>query len=480
MAGLLFVVLSRYQWQHICDDAFIAFRFAENLIAGSGPVWNRGQPVEGYSSPLWLGVLAIGKAMGLPLGGWAGGAGVAFAGLCLLLVHRATLGLSDSRWAAAGATVATALVYPLYYWAPAGLETALFAALMTAAAWSLVGQSANRWAAVAACVGVARPEGPVLACSLVALAGVAHGRKALRPGSVALALSPMLLWFVFRRLYYGDWLPNTYYAKATGELSLRLTAGLIYASWALAALLVAAAGIWLAGIAHRKTLAAVAWVALEMLLVIVPGGDWMWNGRMLVPMLPALVVLAAAAIAGAPSRRRFVLVLACALVWPTTAPKPGLLVDAFAGNRMSPLQSQEGTLAQASFAAADFIAKRYPRSALVAVNHAGALPYALPNPALDMTGLVDWHIAHERFGSVHRKFDAAYVLSRKPDLVVLNSATRPGTRGIWYHPGYWEGETALVAQPEWATRYRPVEVFWEWHWVGGVTRYVLLFERTCE
>ena len=131
----------------------------------------------------------------------------------------------------------------------------------------------------------------------------------------------------------------------------------------------------------------------------------------------------------------------------------------------------------AAQAAAQFIASRYPADALVAVNHAGALPYALPNPALDMTGLTDRHIAHEVEGGLHQKFDQAYVLSRKPRVVVLNTRTRPGTGGVWYHPGYWLGESALVVQPEFSAAYRPVEVFWEWHWQAVADNFIVLFER---
>ncbi|HEX7501341.1 MAG TPA: hypothetical protein VF524_13720 [Polyangia bacterium] len=131
----------------------------------------------------------------------------------------------------------------------------------------------------------------------------------------------------------------------------------------------------------------------------------------------------------------------------------------------------------AALAAARFIAARYPADALVAVNHAGALPYALPNPALDMTGLADRHIAHEVEGGLHHKFDAGYVLLRKPRVVVLNTRTRPGTAGVWYHPGYWSGETALVTQPEFAAAYHPVDRYWEWHWQAVADSFIVLYER---
>jgi hypothetical protein len=476
LALLSFVALARYHWQHVADDAFIAFRYARNLVAGQGPVWNPSEAVEGYSSPLWLGVLALGQALGAPLPAWAGAAGLVCLALALFFVHRACLALSRNRVAAALACLASALIYPLAYWAEAGLETALVAALMTGAVWALI-KGSSRWAVVAALLGIARPEGLLLVPALALAAMIASGRGALRPRLLAVALVPMLGWLLFRRIYYHDWFPNPYYAKATGALLQRIESGLLYSTWAILCGLATAAAVWLAGALDRKTGAALAFVGAGVAVVIVEGGDWMWHARLLAPLLPALVVLAVGAVVKAPSPRRWIALGACALSWSAFAPKAQVAIDAYAGGRMPSSSFQEGTLAETSATAAAFIAGHYPKDAVVAVNHAGALPYALPNPAIDMTGLCDWHIAHEREGSVHQKFDAAYVLARKPKLVVLNSATKPGTDGDWYHKGYWEGETALVNQPGWAELYRPVEVFWAWRWFADVPRYLVLFER---
>jgi len=481
VAGLGFVLLSRYHFGHTCDDAFIAFRYAEHLVAGLGPVWNPGERVEGFSSPLWLGLLVVGKMAGAGLAGWAGALGVGFALLCMVFVHRFALALSGNRLAAAAACVAASLLYPLHYWAAAGLETALFTALLTAAAWSLAAGPGWPWAVVAAFLGVTRPEGPLLACAMIGLAGVVHGWRALRPGQLVLALAPFVAWLAFRRAYYGEWLPNTYYAKATGSIGDRMTAGAIYSFPGLLALAVTFAVMGWGGIRQRRALAAAGLAGLVLATAIGAGGDWMWHGRMLGPMLPILVALAACGVAAAPARRRLVLLLALGLGWPTFLTRPEHLARAAALGHLSPLRYQEGTLVPTSFAAAAFIAQSYPPDALLAVNHAGALPYALPNPVIDMAGLNDRHIAHEIQGGLHQKFDAAYVLSRRPRLLVLNSRTRPGTAGMWYHPGYWEGETALFAQPEFRARYRPVPRFWEWQWQppaqGG---FILLFERIPE
>jgi hypothetical protein len=50
----------------LCDDAFISFRYALNLVEGNGLVFNVGERVEGYTNFLWvLELAAIWKVFGL-------------------------------------------------------------------------------------------------------------------------------------------------------------------------------------------------------------------------------------------------------------------------------------------------------------------------------------------------------------------------------------------------------------------------------
>lgn len=50
------VLVVRYRW--ILDDAFVAYRYVDNfLFLKLGLVYNPGEYVEGYSSPLWVGLL---------------------------------------------------------------------------------------------------------------------------------------------------------------------------------------------------------------------------------------------------------------------------------------------------------------------------------------------------------------------------------------------------------------------------------------
>src|SRR5262245_20357710 len=47
---------TRYFW--IDDDEMISMRYARNLVDGHGLVWNAGEPVEGYTNPLWTLIMA--------------------------------------------------------------------------------------------------------------------------------------------------------------------------------------------------------------------------------------------------------------------------------------------------------------------------------------------------------------------------------------------------------------------------------------
>ena len=61
--GLL-VEAAYHWWPRTVDDAFITFRYAQNLVDGLGPVYNVGERVEGYSSPLRM----LGPATMIALG----------------------------------------------------------------------------------------------------------------------------------------------------------------------------------------------------------------------------------------------------------------------------------------------------------------------------------------------------------------------------------------------------------------------------
>jgi arabinofuranosyltransferase len=485
-AALLLALLLHYHAPHLADDAFIAFRYAEHLAAGAGPVWNPGEtPVEGFSSPLWVVLLGDLARVGCPVVPAARVLGVLGALLAVPGVAVLARRLGAGAVATGVAAALAAAVHGLSLWAPSGLETGLVAALATWTAAGLAGGPAAGWVLPAALLGVARPEGPLL----VVVAGIAaiFLRSSGRGRTLALAsvaLLPAVAWLAFRLGFYGVCLPNPYYAKATGPLGPRLADGLGYARWAVPAAALALAGWAARGRPWGAPAAALAVPLAILAAVVAGGGDWMVRHRLLVPVLLPLAGIAAALAAPgppAPPWRRIAAraagVLALAALLPHLVPA-GLVARAVQGGRLAPEAWQEGTLVPVSLEVAAWIRANAPPGTRVAVDHAGALPWALPGyPAVDMTGLCDIHIAREVPGGLHAKWDPGYVLGSRPGVIVLDTRTAPGTGGAWLTPDYWEGETALVRHPDFARDYRPVDRAWPRIARGGSPAWILLYVR---
>jgi hypothetical protein len=222
---------SRYgSW--LIDDAGISFAYARNLAEGFGLTAQPGQvPVEGFSNPLWTLALALLnwlKIFALPLTPKL---------LCCLLVLGsflvfavAVLQLSEQTDAAivASFTLAMTAANPGFViWCVSGLENPLLVLLSAVLLLICIrtvqrrpGKSESIYAGLTvAGLALTRPDGIIyalvfpIACSLRARPyGVRSWVRGLLTYAVCIAL-PFGSYLVFRRVYFGDWLPNTYYAK---------------------------------------------------------------------------------------------------------------------------------------------------------------------------------------------------------------------------------------------------------------------------
>jgi arabinofuranosyltransferase len=228
--------------EFLCDDAFIAFRYVSNAVDGLGWVWNPPpfRPVEGYTSFLWVALLtAVWEIFGAEPPAVANGISFAFGVGTLLLVSRMVLRMELPRFSAQMRTIALLVVLlgtvidrTFLTWLSSGLETAMFNFLVTWWVFEATTPSTLRGPAFTARLGasaaltaLARPDGLLFGAAtvvLIALVIVAmprpdRTRRALL--SHAAACAPLLavpLHLLFRHAFYGEWLPNTYYAKHTG------------------------------------------------------------------------------------------------------------------------------------------------------------------------------------------------------------------------------------------------------------------------
>jgi hypothetical protein len=200
------------------DDAYIHFAYADNLAAGRGLIFqSEAETGLGTTSALWVGLLALGRAAGMPAVAGARILGVlamaATSALMVVLVEPSARRLG-APWAALAAGGLTALCGPLLWFALSGMETMLFAALGLAA---LLAYRAGRWRTLGACLGLlylTRPEGLGLALAIGAVEVMRSRRITAhlwQPAVVAAVI--MLPWLVYLYWRTGELLPSSYYGK---------------------------------------------------------------------------------------------------------------------------------------------------------------------------------------------------------------------------------------------------------------------------
>ena len=218
-----------YHRDMIFDDSFISYRYAKNLAQGYGPTWNPGEaPTEGYTNFLFVVLLAPFIRMGMnPLLvariiSLLATAGLAL--LCCLLsqMHGAARRSRSVLFALAFiAATRTDLLVML------GLETVLYAFFLFLAFLLSVVHLRSRSSAALSGVGICslaagllRPEGILLPAVLAGVLLIAQPERKktfmqlVRCWLFTLAL-PMAIYMGWKRLYYGSFLPNPFFIKAS-------------------------------------------------------------------------------------------------------------------------------------------------------------------------------------------------------------------------------------------------------------------------
>jgi hypothetical protein len=212
----------------LIDDAGITFAYARNLAYGYGLVSQPGAaPLEGFSNPLWTFVLAPFFALGAfdPL--WTPKllAFALLAGTIALLLWNLR-GPGVGPWLAGSAALLLALDTSFMVWSMSGLENALLAFLLAVSASLALrsgGAQGRRWDGVAGIVAgllaLTRPDAVLYAAAYPAALLIGRQetvRAWLRYRLVPYAIGLVAVfgsYLVFRRAYFGDWVPNTFHAK---------------------------------------------------------------------------------------------------------------------------------------------------------------------------------------------------------------------------------------------------------------------------
>ena len=463
---LAWAALAWWRWArepYLLDDAFISFRYARNLVEGHGLVYNPGERVEGYTNFLWTLFVAGLLRMGIdPLTGTrilgVGAYVVSTAAVSGLVLREP---LPRPTWKVVSLALAPlALILPAGYagFAGTGMETSFVGLLGLGMAWRgfLEPPRTRRDRAIFAALTMALVATRLDCVPWVALAaGVtlwhpfARGPEAaslrarllasLRLFAPAAALLAVLL--IGRFWYYGDLLPNTYYAKVEGLQGLiigwfYLKAYLAGSPQVFVCLGLMAAGLVLAksGDVRRFILYALLCVGLHALVVVMVGGDFM-HYRLMFHVYPLLVAAALVGLVVVDRKHALIgLVSSGALAIASLA--PSVLDTRY---HMESLEEMHRCCGLPGIAFGRRLKQVLPPDTVIATTMAGGIAYYSGLTTIDQLGLTDREVARNgvvakpvRRGHVKRA-SSAYLASRGVNLVIHHPrvvrCSRPRTLG---------------------------------------------------
>jgi hypothetical protein len=451
LCAAIYLAFGLWNSNLIEDDAFIFFRYVDNFLHGDGLTWNPGgEKVEGYSSFLWVLVLAIPRAFGFdPVSSSQFLNGFFLLGTilaCSVLVKQVQ---GKSTWAVIIAPILLGTSASFTKWSRLGMESMLFAMVATIAVTLTLRRSTTTRGAlttgvVHGALVLVRPEGFLISLVCLGWAMMENRRKKstmisrtelLWMGGFAAVIVPHLAWRIH---YYGEWVPNTYYAKVGFRMGI-LRRGLV----GFFSFLASQRGV-------LASLAVISWAAVSKdqrkggILVVLLGlwvvyltfilGLPRWDLWYTMPVdLFSLLLLALAVssmienMVSSPAKRE-------SRKWLWLVATVGILMNASGAieNNMRinkgfgiSLSDPVTTTKVNEFTVIGKVLKSIAdKHDTIAVGACGAIPYYSGLTTFDVLGLNDRHIAHTTFnGPVtdafgHEKGDGRYILSQKPTILI--------------------------------------------------------------
>ncbi len=232
----------------------------------------------------------------------------------------------------------------------------------------------------------------------------------------------------WRVSYYGAWLPNTYYVKGTSNWpwGILRTKDFLWSAGFLPLI-----AVCLGPLMIRKKWVLCMSVIISMLFThnLRVGGDFILNGRFLVPLLPLVFLtiqeLTRMALSNLRNSAGISLVRRLILL---TFPLAFLALYTAGGLREwgAAREATQEVRSQLAFNkwVANCIKMNTSPTDTIAVVAAGVIPYYAERNTIDMLGLNDEYIAHNGISDKrcfigHQRTDSDYILDRKPDIILI-------------------------------------------------------------
>jgi len=424
VALLVFFSGATLYWFYTVEDAYISFRYCDNMLQGKGLLFNQEQPVEGYTNFLWIMLISIPRLL-MPFPLAAKVPGLILGAILLLLISR-SVDKTDPR-ASSTAALIVAACPGIQMWSVAGLETILFTVCLAAGFLASRKETTSNRLLTGLCFGFAtltRPEG-VLFFSLFILAMLI-----LKPGKPVLLLEYIIGFSViviphqcFRLIYYNAWVPNTFWVKSKRFQGSGMDYFIRYAAMTgVFTAPLAIAGLFTTSV-RRKILPLVLMSAGYLVYVFAVGGDWMPYGRFLIPVIPLLAMAAGISVFAWKDKFRVIgiLLLAMTVVVSTVSARYDLF--RFRPTRYHDILTWETEHMNDWKKVGLWFKENMKQDRVLCTGLAGIIPYYSQLPVLDRGGLNDREIAQVIYSASDHEEEklkvGRIILNRKPDIIMI-------------------------------------------------------------
>jgi arabinofuranosyltransferase len=425
---IAYLILGRW----FTDDAFIAFRYANNFYNGLGLVFNAGQYVQGYTNFLWMIILICLKFLSIDFQTSAVLINLVSYLLLSFIVYCFLKKLFTAKSATFYflSTIAIVSAPNLLAWVVGGgLEGPLFTTLLTVSFYFLLYKENKIICAVFfVLTTLTRPEG-ILFFFLALLYLLFFDESNRKKNISAFLFSyiiPIAGYFTWSYFYYDDILPNTFYAKVS--LSLRgILEGIHYdyrylmSSPFIFLLLV----LSLFNIKNHSKEIKYFWIMflIYIFYVTLVGGDFMFAFRFFLPILPFIYFLIInelgrlLVLLKIPfETKKFLYVIFVFLIM------YNILSLNFFNDYKSRIKNYK--MIQSGKILAEYFNNQYPSYFTIASSGIGALGFYSKMQILDVLGLTNKTIAKRGIMGddplfSHGKSNVGYILNKKPQIIVF-------------------------------------------------------------
>lgn len=434
-------------WFQNVDDAYISFRYGQNLMNGNGLVYNKGEYVEGYTNFLWTIITApFTKVKSIDISRFAIVLGLLVSILNIYVLTRISGKFKNffeglPKYFVLVPALFFVLDDTVAFWAIGGMEFPLYMLLILGIIYfyfsinNKPGSSIYLSISMILCT-MTRPEG-----NMIFVLTIFHSffyRKKIENYRknilyvIGLYFLFAVVYYGFKDLYYGQVIPNTFYAKGVTDISMNMWLGFKYLALCLGTRLYVF--VFILFIPFREILRdfkqsfLLLFSVIYVLYIWAVGGDWMIANRFFVPIIPIFYILSMIGLSNA--LRKLI----------TSYPKWSVKINKICGFSVVVIGVLIFFITLGLLEYKQLIIKdenyRYEMQwsmfgkwlklntspeTVIAVGPAGKIPYYSELYTVDMWGLNNNFIANtksKRLQAGHKKFDLEYVLSYHPEFII--------------------------------------------------------------